>query len=77
MLNKIIEKMIEFNTLLERNNKAESYFNDDSIPAEQKQAIFSEYESIIRRLQVLYYEITELGYTFKQDDTIYGIGKWD
>lgn len=73
----IIAKMQEYNRLMDRLNKAEAFYNNENIPIDAKEKMNDEYIRLVSDLSKLFDEITELGYTFKEQDTVYGIGRWD
>lgn len=68
--------MQEYNRLLNRLNKAEEFYLNENITADEKEKLDDEYLKLVSNLSRLFNEITELGYTFKQQDVVYGIGQW-
>lgn len=69
----IIEKMQEFNKLIERKNKGEEYLNS-SAPTEEKAKHIESFIELINKIDVLEYEIRELGYNVTKGDILHGIG---
>jgi hypothetical protein len=69
----IIEKMQEFNKLIERKNKGEEYLNG-SATVEEKAKHIEAFIELIGKIDALEYEIRELGYNITKGDILHGIG---
>jgi hypothetical protein len=73
----IVQKVQEYNQLVNRKNKGMKYLDDPQIPNETKDKFADAFRNIVDRLLVLQEELRELGFEITCNDFLYGIGSDD
>ena len=62
----------EYNKLLAREKKAESYLMDERVPVEEREKWLPEYLRIVQQLGHMIYEYTQQGFNITVDEELNG-----